>query len=37
MLRFVALVFAGEYGKDDFWVSPDRVWNEIVLKNLVRA
>ena len=33
----VALVFAGEYGKDDFWVSPDRVWNEIVLKNLVRA
>jgi CubicO group peptidase (beta-lactamase class C family) len=31
------VTFSGEYGLDGFWISPDRVWSEIVLRNLVEA
>lgn len=33
----VCVVFSGEYGRPDFWVSPYRVWAEIVLPNLAKA
>ncbi|MCF3640876.1 beta-lactamase family protein [Rhizobium sp. TRM95111] len=31
------VVFSGNYNAPDAWVSPTRVWREIVLANLVRA
>jgi CubicO group peptidase (beta-lactamase class C family) len=35
--ELAVVTYSGEYGKDDFWISPDRVWSEIVLRNLVEA
>ncbi len=31
------VTFCGEYGKPDFWLTPDRIWGEIILPSLVEA